>query len=77
MSKDKNRILCRLKFFALEPNRSQDEVAHLQALYNEFGRYPEPTQSTRDKAYLSRTGMDANGRTSARISCHRWWTSGY
>ena len=45
---------------------SEEEVARLQARYNEFG-HPEPTQHTRDEASLSRTGVDAHGRKCAWV----------
>ena len=43
-------------------DRSEEEVAQLQARCNDFGRQLEPTQFTRDEGYLSRTGVDACGR---------------
>ena len=48
------------KLFALD--RSEEEVAQLQARCNEFWCHPEHTQDTRDEGYLPRAGVDANGR---------------
>ena len=43
----------------------------------DFRHHPEPTQHARDKVYLSTSGVDATGRRSAWICCHRWWRNGY
>ena len=46
------------------PNTLQADVLCLrvETLRNDFMRHPEPTQKTRDEAYLSITGVNAYGR---------------
>ena len=60
MSTDKNRRLFRQRVFALKRKstalRSEEEVVRLHARSNECCHQP-----ARDEAYLSRTGVDANG----------------
>ena len=41
--------------------RSKEGVTQLSVRCNDFWRYPQPTQYTRDDGYLSTLGVDADG----------------